>query len=362
MRQRYVFSDQTSLMFTINELDSLSKKGVLIDPVLKTVHEQLLNQYRNNPNIKSAIVVVDKIIDIESTPRDETIYVSSLDIVVICDSIKRGFLHPFSSQGQTFTAYENFVREQVLSGAFIEIIDNQTKVAKRFISMGRTVLEITPKMDPKRESGVYWSTSQHQGREYIHSKPTFMSLEQAEETLGLAKTREEAEGAADAAANFKHRMVEAQNELAKRDIELQTKKSEHADLMHQHAMESSKANQDLANQKLELERLKQDNAVLAARLANEESYRKAHSSVIQNHEAIAADARKAVNEQIETERKNKEAEEKNKRDHKANKKKEHLEERKSKREDTSSIVKFIPAIIAGVFAVGVTVAKIFGWF
>jgi len=236
MRQRYSFSDNNVITFVMYELADMQKKGRLIDPVLISVYKQLTDLERMAPTgLRSANIVIDRVVELDQVSRDETIYISSLDVVLVVDSIKRGFAHPFSAHGEAFLSYENFVREQVLSGAFIELVDNETRISRRFIAMGRQILEIIPKRDPKRETGVYWSTAQHQGRDKIHVAPVYMTIEQAEETIGLCRTREEAEGAGDAAARFKAEMVAAQTTLAQREFDLTTKKQELAEVTHTHS-------------------------------------------------------------------------------------------------------------------------------
>lgn len=361
MRQRYNFSDANVILFVMAEFEAMNRKGNLTDPILILIYKQLVDLQRSNPALRSASVVVDRVIELEQITRDESIYIASLDIVLVVDSIKRGFSHPFSSHGQAFMSYENFVREQVLSGAFIELVDNETRISRRFISMGRQILEIIPKKDPKRESGVYWSTAQHQGRDQIHVAPVFMTVEEAELQLGLCRTREEAEGAGDAAATFKAEMVKAQTALTEKEIELTRKKQEYSDKQHTNDTEIQALKHQINGQNLLIQQQKQDNEVLSARLEADKLYRNAHTNVIVNQEAIAAEARRQVLEEIEVERKAKEAKEKAEREDKSSKKKEKLEDKKASRENTSSLFKYIPAIITGVLAVGIGVAKVFGW-
>lgn len=362
MRQRFNFADNAVITFIMYELADMQKKGRLIDPVLISVYKQLTDLERMTPNgLRSANIIIDRVVELEQVARDETIYISSLDVVLVVDSIKRGFAHPFSAHGEAFLSYENFVREQVLSGAFIELIDNETRISRRFISMGRQILEIIPKRDPKRESGVYWSTAEHQGRDKVHSVPVYMSIDEAEEALGLCKTREEAEGAGDAAAKFKAEMLRAQNALAQQEHALAQKKQEFAELQHVNSTEILHLKKELADRELKLSVQKQDNEALAARFEAEKLYRNAHTGAMQNHESIAADARKQVLEEIEAERKAKEAKEKAEREDRSSKKKDKLEDKKAKRENTSSLFKYIPAIIAGGIAIVLGVGKIFSW-
>jgi hypothetical protein len=337
------------------ELADMQKKGRLIDPVLISVYKQLTDLERMAPTgLRSANIVIDRVVELDQVSRDETIYISSLDVVLVVDSIKRGFAHPFSAHGEAFLSYENFVREQVLSGAFIELVDNETRISKRFIAMGRQILEIIPKRDPKRETGVYWSTAQHQGRDKIHVAPVYMTIEQAEETIGLCRTREEAEGAGDAAARFKA-------ELSQRELDLATKKQELAELTHTHSTVILGLKQSLEQQEYINAQQKKENIRLAGLLEADKLYRNAHNDAMQNHEAIAAEARRQVLEEIEVERKAKEAKEKAEREDKSSKKKEKLEDKKASRENTSSLFKYIPAIITGVIAIGIGLAKAFSW-
>lgn len=355
MRQRYSFSDSNVITFVMYELADMQKKGRLIDPVLISVYKQLTDLERMAPTgLRSANIVIDRVVELDQVSRDETIYISSLDVVLVVDSIKRGFAHPFSAHGEAFLSYENFVREQVLSGAFIELIDNETRISKRFIAMGRQILEIIPKRDPKRETGVYWSTAQHQGRDKIHVAPVYMTIEQAEETIGLCRTREEAEGAGDAAARFKA-------ELSQRELDLATKKQELAELTHSHSTVILGLKQSLEQQEYINAQQKKENIRLAGLLEADKLYRNAHNDAMQNHEAIAAEARRQVLEEIEVERKAKEAKEKAEREDKSSKKKEKLEDKKASRENTSSLFKYIPAIITGVIAIGIGLAKAFSW-
>ena len=362
MRQRYSFSDNNVITFVMYELADMQKKGRLIDPVLISVYKQLTDLERMAPTgLRSANIVIDRVVELDQVSRDETIYISSLDVVLVVDSVKRGFAHPFSAHGEAFLSYENFVREQVLSGAFIELVDNETRISRRFIAMGRQILEIIPKRDPKRETGVYWSTAQHQGRDKIHVAPVYMTIEQAEETIGLCRTREEAEGAGDAAARFKAEMVAAQTTLAQREFDLKTQNQEFSEIQSRNDREIYALKHKLQEQSIELERQKQDNIKLNDRLKTDELYRNAHSDAIQSRESITAEARKQVLDEIEIERKAKEAKEKAEREDKSSKKKEKLEDKKASRENTSSLFKFIPAIITGVIAIGIGLAKVFSW-
>ena len=361
MRQRYNFMDANVILFVISELETLNKQGKLTDPVLIVVYKQLIELQRSVPVLRSANIVVDRVVDLDQVNREEAIYIASLDVVLVLDSVKRGFSHPFSSHGEAFMSYENFVREQILSGAFIELIDNETRVSRRFISMGRNILEIVPKRDPKRESGVYWSTAEHQGRDKVHVAPIFMTLDQAEEQLGLCKSREEAEGAGDAAARFKAEMIKAQAQLNRTEYDLTQKKQELATLQHENATEIYNLKHLVAQQQEINNKQKQENEALANRFEAEKLYRNAHNGAMLSHEAIAAEARRQVLEEIEVERKAKEAKEKAEREEKSSKKKEKLEDKKASRENTSSLFKYVPAVITGVVAITVGLAKVFGW-
>jgi hypothetical protein len=137
--------------------------------------------------------------------------------------------------------------------------------------MGRQILEIIPKKDPKRESGVYWSTAQHQGRDQIHVAPFFMTVEEAELQLGLCRTREEAEGAGDAAATFKAEMLKAQTALTEKEIELAKKKQEYSDKQHNNDTEIQALKHQINGQNLLIQQQKQDNEVLSARLEAEQA-------------------------------------------------------------------------------------------
>lgn len=251
------------------------------------------------------------------------VYAINKDIMVSKDNIDVAPAHPYSVKELLSPAFKEKSKEINGINFSIEIVDNDNSIANRIYHLANKLFDIVPVKDSSRQTGVYLSFS----NVGLDGKRTMFgsryTLEEAEEVLGLYKTREEAVAHGDIEGKRKSELARLTHEIAviqdknkKELIELETRNKE-AEYLYK--------NNELANKQslLELE------GVLA----------KVKLEAEQNK--IIAEQHKNKLAELNAER--------------SAYRQDYYESRSYERKDSSEFFKFIPTAIAAAVAIG-------GWF
>lgn len=136
--------------------------------------------------------VFDFKIDVPELVEKRNIYYPDLDLLLVLGEYKEEHIHPFSSIGKGLVQYQESLKNTKVSGVFLEVVDNESMISKRYMFLAKQVVEIPVVKDPTRNSGVYYNVvkSDNVNKAVVDQK--CYSFQQAQETIGLYSTAEEA--------------------------------------------------------------------------------------------------------------------------------------------------------------------------
>lgn len=149
-------------------------------------------------------------------------YLSDVDLVIGFEAHQEFLIHPYSSTAQRRHMNEtlpNFTGMQYR----LALVDNAGVHGSRFINTGFGVYEISPMTDSQLRDGVYATTKPGQTTE---AKTDFYTMDEADEALGLFRTRSEAETFGSPDTRFKAEMREIEQDLTREKADLARVKQE----------------------------------------------------------------------------------------------------------------------------------------
>jgi hypothetical protein len=222
----------------------------------------------------------------------------------------------------------------------IELVDNEHRVTKRFISLLGKVREIKSKIDNTRRSGVYVNTVERDGfrEEGFTITQTFYELDKVEDQLGIYRTKEESEAAGD----------------------LKTFRKENVVLLeHENILLSKLAEKEKLENKIWEDSLRLKDLEKQLKLKEEELNRKIAFDGIKEELEKAALNRKLEHEKFMLLKKKEEAE----MEERLSKQREEYEkrnlERKDKYEEKSTFLKSVPDALKFLLAIATLIGTIF---
>lgn len=259
-------------------------------------------------------ITIDRIIPIKLLQHYASIYVHDVDMLFQFDDIDIGTPHPTSQDALLQGQILEQVGDQLLTGAFYEIIDNDNKFMSRYVCLGKDIVQIPINRVPGKEPGIYQTTIDNVNSNQLRITMNHHPLDKAEE-LGIFPTKEEAE--TNGHVNEAHKLRMKQLEMTAQE---------------------QQRNYDL----LKLER---DNAV--AELAHDRRL-KDHQVTVEQSTLTQATTRLEsetglIDHVLRLERKLEE----DRIDRNKLQRNEYYEERSAHRKDTSEFVKWIPALLSG---------------
>lgn len=281
----------------------------------------------------TACVTVDTVIDLKSLERGKgSVYIPNRDLVISRSSLLDAVSHPFATNTILIDKYKALVDNSKGASFYIEIVDNEAQISDRFFYIDKTLFEIKPIKDPSRSSGVYFCsvTADIIGNPQINK--VIYSIEEAQDRLGLYKTREEALSSGNTEASRKETIQRLTHEISLNNLkhtaeqnELKTKseelKAEYTNLEIENkkyilALETKLRGIEQVNKEAEYE-YKQKNILLANKLEKEKAKREKRK--------------------LDTS--------------------DYYEHRSHVRKDSSEMVKIIPSMVMGVIAIMALAAK-----
>jgi hypothetical protein len=207
------------------------------------------------------------------------------------------------------------------SGIFVELIDNENNITNRYMYVARQLLELPARRDQTKQSGVYFTTAVHDKDGDTNMDPKFYSFEDAEEALGLFKTKEEAMTGGNPEFIAKTKYAEQEAALRDAQRELEKVKNDHK-IAEQHRLEKMAAlKHDLEEKQLYMKEKINDLE------HNLEKTKKRNSELKEE-----SDSRKLTRA-------------------------DYYEERSYERKDSSELIKFVPALIVGAIGMFALFAK-----
>lgn len=316
-----VFIIRTETRIQRNALDEISKflqqHNTTGDNLSKIKFSILEN--KNKTTWDGLAVYIDHEIDIdEINNAGGSIYVKPKDVVLSRSSIYNAPPHPYSEDSISDYVLQNEDPPTPGSPYFrLELIDNDNSIANRFISVFGDLHELVPKQDENRENGIYYSRvvkSLNIDLPYSVDRKKY-SFKDAEEALGIYRTKEEALSFGDIKNARKEALVELEHQINLMKSELQ-------------------------NKKIENDAITADNE---RTISDIEFSRKLEEAKYQERIRILEREKAEIEHLRELEK---------------NMRKDYYENRSYERKDQSEIVKFIPYMIMGIGAVIVAFMKL----
>lgn len=250
IRNVYQFNSYAVIIDTINQLTNvINAHGETED--LKLIRDVLINAFDGDRNCNYARVCIDRKIDILNIKSNGSLYVPEADVLLQYNHLDVSVPHPFSKNGHGIAEYHKIAEEKKVTGIFIELIDNENNIDKRYMYVANQILEVPVTKDKTKESGVYFTKAINDKFNDVHIKPEFYTFDEAVDYLGLYKSKEEA-------ATGGNPQLVSKVKLAELEEKLQTIK--HNNQIDQAEKQSliAKLNHDLELAKAEVIRVKHE--------------------------------------------------------------------------------------------------------
>lgn len=292
IRRIYDITGIDAITSMMSDMETLSINDGIKSPDLVLIYEAIKAERQRLTSNNEFRVVIDNKFNLESQPKDFCLFVENDDILINegINSVRRP--HPHSVVGRSFTKTEEVFEENEVTGFFIDLIDNEQTVPRRYMFAAGRVIEIPAKKDMLRESGVYYTYGTKAVTSDLSSVMEYCTIEDAQEQFGLYATQEEARSAGDPNLTLKNQEKELNFEMLERK--------------RQYEEDKHRWDTELAKMKGENEQLKEQISA-AALVRDDESQEKKQ------------------------------------------KREEYYETRSYERKDSHELIKFIPAFLIGLF-------------
>lgn len=231
---------RTEASVTIRKL--LSQTDARFNYDISLIKEIFLDKHTGSWNCGSVITIDHCITQDTMVENGGSIYCKPKDLVISTINPYKAPSHPFCEDTIEDFYYPFRITDSIHKGspAFrIEIIDNDNEIGNRYTYVFGDLVEITPKIDNRRQSGVYLSyvrkdLTEETGYTIDQKRFEFSELESA---LGIFKTKEEARAAGDVSTARKEELARKEHENAVLKQELLTSKANLDKIEHERAME-----------------------------------------------------------------------------------------------------------------------------
>lgn len=353
IRQVYCIHSAGSINATYQLLKSLADNNVMLSEHAALMMKDLDNQYGIDPNKRNKInfkLSVAHRIFAEDIRKSSLVYSREADVVVTFDKISLALPHPNSSEGlQQFQVAGNKAFNNQ-AGIFVHVIDNDNIARCRYYHAGKHLITVPSDEDDTRASGVYCTVSSMKSDGLVDMDTHFLSFKEAEEVIGLYRSKEEAisHGNPEFAIKAEEQRNKAEEARSKAEERRLARELEEA--KHEHTLETLRRTEELDRVKHALEIYKAENQQLKESIDIRETVRTDAYDYRKDH-------RKDQFEEESYDRKRREYRTKEYYDEYDYRRRDYYEGRSYDRKDTSELIKFIPAVILGALGAYALVSK-----
>lgn len=283
----------------------------------------------------------------EDVMRGGRLHLREVDVIVT--KVKEDLIlpHPNSSEGlQQFSITSNKAFESH-AGILVRVVDNESIAKARFYHAAKQLISVPSSDDETIKSGVYSTVATMAADGFIDRETVYYTFEEAEEKLGMYRTREEALSHGN--PEFALRAEEAKNRAEEARLTAETRKlSNDLELLRkERELEILDSERELRALTHSLEITKAENAQIKESMSIREAFRAdtfSEKDVARKNQE-REDQRLFTKEDLD--RKLREQEMKNYYAFEAEHRKDYYDRRSSERKDTSEMIKYIPAILIG---------------
>lgn len=349
----------------IREFMELVQKAIVKLPLsgygIKRVEEELKAVLTKTPDTDLFEIAFDHVINVEELGSKHDVYMTDVDFLIVGHKDFGKNAHPFSEDRKTQRYLEHNVGNRDVAGTIVEIVDNGCHVAKRYMYVSNQIVEVPIVRDKQRKDGVYWTLFNYELGVSENRKTQCLTLEEADNLIGLFKTKEEA------LSHYSKDISETQDKIELKRLEKEFARykyeAEHRKLERQESFDEVKyqreieklekeKKRDRLNWKEEKKKYKRDIKKLNKQIEQDEQKHR------QEEAKLISDIRKYENEvnklRMEAENAKRQFvinEQSDILNMRKAQRSDFYEERSHVRKDTSEWYKFVPHILTGAVAI-----------
>lgn len=249
IRTVYSFKGALNITKMINRIQEFRKMSNMDNGELEIIYATLFNAFNSNRNCTNVAVAIDRYIDSTAFNNHNNVYLTDVDLLLQKGMYDPNIVHPFSTDGAILNKYKHQLSDQLVSGVFVELIDNDNSITNRYIYLAKQLFSVPTKKDKSRKDGVYFTNVNHNALGDLTIDPQHYSFEDAEQKVGLYRTQEEALTHGNPEFACKAEWEQKQKELleAKRELELLRNDLKIKEMNRQEELDRLKHDQEIKN-------------------------------------------------------------------------------------------------------------------
>jgi hypothetical protein len=199
----------------ITEYQKLNGDG---NTELQAIKETLTDAFNNNRSLQNCEIIIDATVLVSTINKLKVCYCPTADVLLMSKDYHANINHPYSAEGRTLQQFKDMGVEVKHAGVIVEIVDNESKYGKRFMKFGKSFVEIEPRTDNSRTSGVYITELKNAGGQTSSTTGSF-TIDEAQERYGIYPTLEQATSGDQAEQLSKSKLIIAQTQLEQQRVE-----------------------------------------------------------------------------------------------------------------------------------------------
>lgn len=189
--RRYKFKDMEALAETYKMMKEFRTHHGCEHTELKIVESILrANNADTNRNPRFDIDVRYEI-HLDRFDEHGRAYDRRTDLTIALSNKYHYLPHPYSEIGRGHEEYTDYINSKKGTGVFMEIVDNNNLIPKRYTYIANELKEVYPVQDPTKNDGIYITRFCHEKSGEIKMEVQVLALSEGE-SIGLYPTREEA--------------------------------------------------------------------------------------------------------------------------------------------------------------------------
>lgn len=194
VRSTWYFSGFENMRMTIDAINNSLKHQNLSKDELDTFRKliEIGSSTSSSSYFRKAEIVMDREYTVRELVENGVTYVHDVDVLITTPPHFGHVAHPYNNQTVATAKYYDFSRDHNASGFFMDIVDNDSVAGKRFVYAGSKLLEIEPRIDGEKQSGVYCCHIEKMSLTGPHVMTDFYTFEDAEKKLGVYANRNDA--------------------------------------------------------------------------------------------------------------------------------------------------------------------------
>jgi hypothetical protein len=218
VRTIYKFQGSGEIVETINMITEYQKLNGDGNAELQAIKETLTDAFNNNRSLQNCEIIIDATVLVSTINKLKVCYCPTADVLLMSKDYHANINHPYSAEGRTLQQFKDMGVEVKHAGVIVEIVDNESKYGKRFMKFGKSFVEIEPRTDNSRTSGVYITELKNAGGQTSSTTGSF-TIDEAQERYGIYPTLEQATSGDQAEQLSKSKLIIAQTQLEQQRVE-----------------------------------------------------------------------------------------------------------------------------------------------